>query len=355
MITKTTLLSDQVFQLNTFLWALESLSPSERGPIRPVLREAGYYLVAIGRKVLVPSSNSVIDALQGLTGTPDRSSCRPDLWLKHSEHPVQTIVELKGRSFSAESSKRKQAIKLLLSAFDLSASLGEPSEAKIRGHLVYGTISKDAVEMATTLKQLAAKTSAEGVPSAPSAVIGLSIEDEGVVLSSPTPSDLPGPAERRLANRALVLRQDGDNDFRPLYLVPWIPGIEDSQNSELRQDGLQELTARLLTYTQSRVGRARVPTTVSLSGDELLRDATFGIFDQWQDDNRDKFSRSAVNIVEKALNSDVSVQRHGKRLDIDLASEEHQETAIKCLKETDPADPATNLANVFYDQPPLFD
>ena len=55
-VSQLDLLSDQVFQLNTFLWALESLSPSERSPLRPVLREAGYYLVAIGRKVLVPSS-----------------------------------------------------------------------------------------------------------------------------------------------------------------------------------------------------------------------------------------------------------------------------------------------------------
>ena len=62
-----------------------------------------------------------------------------------------------------------------------------------------------------------------------------------------------------------------------------------------------------------------------------------------------------VNIVEKVFGSPVSVQRHGKRIDIDLASEEHQETAIKCLKEADPGDPATNLARVFYDQPPLFD
>ena len=209
--------------------------------------------------------------------------------------------------------------------------------------------------MATTLKQLVAKTEAEGVPSAPTAVIGLSIEAEGVVLSSPTPSDLPSPAERPLAKNAIVLRRDGDNDFRPLYLVPWIPGIKESQNSKLNQDGLRELTARVLTYTQSRVGRARVPTTVSLYGDELLRNATFGIFDKWHDDDRDKFGRTAVNIVEKVFGSPVSVQRHGKRIDIDLASEEHQETAIKCLKEADPGDPATNLARVFYDQPPLFD
>ena len=70
------LLSDQVFQLNAFLWAVEDL-PTE-GPIRPVLREAGYSLVAIGRKVLLPPGNAVTVALNQLTGSPDRSACRPD-------------------------------------------------------------------------------------------------------------------------------------------------------------------------------------------------------------------------------------------------------------------------------------
>lgn len=38
MTTKSNLLSDQVFQLNTFLWSLENLP--EQGPVRPVLQVA---------------------------------------------------------------------------------------------------------------------------------------------------------------------------------------------------------------------------------------------------------------------------------------------------------------------------
>ena len=79
MTSETGLLSDQVFQLNAFLWALEDLPAP--GRIRPVLRDAGYYLVAVGRRVLMPADDLVVAALKRLTGSPDPSPCRPDLWL----------------------------------------------------------------------------------------------------------------------------------------------------------------------------------------------------------------------------------------------------------------------------------
>ena len=52
MTSEETLLSDQVFQLNTFLWALKGL-PTD-GPVEPVLQRAGYYLASIERRVLPP-------------------------------------------------------------------------------------------------------------------------------------------------------------------------------------------------------------------------------------------------------------------------------------------------------------
>ena len=352
MTSEITLLSDQVFQLNAFLWALEDLPAP--GQIRPVLRNAGYYLVAVGRRVLVPADASVVAALKKLAGSPDRSPCRPDLWLKHSEHPVQPIVELKARGFSPDSSNRRQALKLLVSAFDLAASLGESTEH--RGHVLYGTVSTDTNDLVTTLKQLADEVRAEGAPVAPTAVVGLSIEKDGVALSSPTPSDLPEPAAKALAAPAIVVNRDGDNDLRPPYFVPWIPGIDDTQDPDLRSDGLQELTARVLTHAQGYVGRAQVPTTVSLNGDELLRGATFGVFDRWQDTDRSRFSKTAINIVEKALKSHIQVRREGKQhLEIDLPNAEKRDSAIKQLKQTDPTDPAANLATAFNEQLPLFD
>ena len=352
MTSEAGLLTDQVFQLNAFLWALEDL-PAQ-GKIRPVLRNAGYYLVAIGRRVQVPVEDSVIAALERLTRSADRSPCRPDLWLRHQEHPVHVIVELKKRGFSRASDKSvRQAVKLLLSAFDLAASLGE--QAECRGHVLYGTVAADAEKQSMTLKELAGEVSAMGLPAAPTAVIGLSIEDEGVALSSPAPSDLPGPAAEALVVPEVVLRRDGDNDPRPLYFVPWIPDIEDSQDPALRADGLRELTARLLTHAVGHVGRARIPTTLAMNGTRLLSDATFSVFDRWHESNRNQFSEAAAKIVERALKkSGTEARRYGARLEIDLPSAESRDKAIKGLERADPADRAKNLESVTREHPKLF-
>jgi len=118
--TEAALLSDQVFQLNTFLWALEDL-PDE-GAIDPVLRSAGYFLSSIGRRVIAPVDPKTVNALGELTGSVDRSPCHPDLWLTHESDTVDPIIELKARGFSPESSNRRQALKLIASAANLSPS-----------------------------------------------------------------------------------------------------------------------------------------------------------------------------------------------------------------------------------------
>lgn len=346
------LLTDPVFQLNAFLWALEDL-PAQ-GKIRPVLRNAGYYLVAIGRRVQVPAEDSVIAALERLTGSADRSPCRPDLWLRHREHPVQVLVELKARGFSRASSKNaRQAVKLLLSAFDLAVSLGEQVER--RGHVLYGTVATDAERQSTTLKELADEVNAMGLAAAPTAVVGLSIEEEGVALSSPTPSDLPDPAAAVLAAPTIVLRRDGNNDPRPLYFVPWIPDIEDGQDPALRADGLRELTARVLTQAMGHVGRARVPTTLTMDGTRLLSDSTFSVFDRWHERNRNQFSEAAAKIVERALRkSQIEIRRYGGRLEVNIPSAEAKDEAIKGLERADPAAQAMNLESAAREHPKLF-
>lgn len=263
MTDESTLLSDQVFQLNTLLWALEDLpTEPEMGEVRPVLRQADYYLAAIGREVLIPRNEPTLAALNKLAETADLSPCRPDLWLRHATDPVQPLVELKAHGFSPESSNRKQALKLIAAASDLASSLGE---TRVRpGHVLYATVASDAGKIVTTLKTFAQELRTEGADPAPTGAIGLAIEDEGVVLSSPAPADLPKPLETSLAKRPIVLRRDGDNDLQPLYFIPWIPGIENSQDAELHSAGLRELTARVLSHMLAAVGQARPPTALTL-------------------------------------------------------------------------------------------
>lgn len=174
MTANTVLASDPVFQLNVFLWALEDLPGT--GSINPVLRKAGYQLSSIGRRLLVPGDEKTLTALHKVSGSKDQSPCHPDLYLHNSEHPAMIVLELKSHGFSADSSNVKQATKLIMSAHDLAESFAE-SEPK-PGHVVYGTIENDASNLAETLHGLEKTIASSGVPAAPTAVIGISVDHE---------------------------------------------------------------------------------------------------------------------------------------------------------------------------------
>lgn len=351
MIDTKALLSDQVFQLNTFLWALQELP--ESSPIQPVLRQAGYQLRSIEPRLIVPRTPVVIDALHELNRSKDRSPCHPDLWLQHSEHPSELIVELKSQGFSPKSSNSRQALKLLLAAFDLSESLGETTQHS--GHLIYATISGDTSNLETTLNDLASKLHDEGANAAPTSVIGFSEEVDGVAISSSS-SNLPEPAANALASPAVVLRRDDDNDLQPLYLIPWIPGIEDSQNPQLHKAGYDELTRRALTHVLSAIGRAEVPTTLKITGEEIMSRSTFRVFDSWRGDTRKQFTKAVVKIIDQALGSNSNVvSRSDKQIIIELPDSETQEQILRLIEQADPISSATNLENASKEQPTLFD
>ncbi|MCY4257935.1 MAG: hypothetical protein OXE04_06545 [bacterium] len=181
------------------------------------------------------------------------------------------------------------------------------------------------------------------------------MEGEGVALSSPIPSDLPKPIADTIANPAIVLMHNGENDIQPLYFIPWIPGIQDTQDDNLHSAGLRELTARLLTYIISKVGRTQVPNTLTIDINELLSAATFGVFGHWRDSDRKQFCKAAATIVERTLKSVTTVQGvGGSYLEIDLPDNEIQKAAIDRLEQTDPANPTANLEATVTEQPTLF-
>ncbi len=352
MTDDSVLLSDQVFQLNTFLWALEDIP--EGGPNEPVLSRAGYSLGAIGRPVIVPKEEAVIAALGNLIGSTDQSASHPDLWLHHSSDVIDPVIELKARGFSVKSSNRRQALKMITSATDLSPSLGEAS--KRPGHVVYATVSSDAEDLSGTLRQLAGDLRSEGVPAAPTGVLGFSMETEGVALSSPRPEELPPPAAQAFESPAIVLRRDGDNDLQPLYFIPWIPGNDKSQHPDLRSAGLTELSARVLTHALAQIAQAQVPATVTLDGPQLLGQATFGIFDRWRDSDRKQFGKAVAAIIERALSPVVEVRKfEGQIVEVDLPDSDTQDTVIERPERANPSDPGSNLEEEIEAPPKLFD
>jgi hypothetical protein len=346
------LAADPVFQLNTLLWSLEDLP--DAGEITPVLRNAGYYLVAIGRRVIMPVDPSEAAGLAEAVGSKDRTPAHPDLWLRHENDSVQPILELKAHGFSADSSNATQAMKLLAASGDLGPSVGanEPEP----GHVIYVTVDHDAEPLAGTLVDLRGRLKSLELSPAPSGVIGLTWVGNAIALMSPRPRELPAPAAAVLTGPRIVLQpDDAADEARPLYLVPWIPGNEDSQDPELHADGLRELTARLLTCAIAAIGRARAPATIAITGGDLLEQATYGVFARWRDADREKFGRAAAMLVYRALRSTEAASLDGQRLEIDVPNAEIQDAAIDRLGRADPSDPSKNLQAAIDEPPTLFE
>ena len=346
------LAADQVFQLNAVLWSLQDIRP-ESG-IHPVLRDVGYYLRAIGRRLQVPTSESQLDAMRAVADVTDREPSHPDMWLANGAAEVEPIIELKAQSFGLDSTNTRQAAKILISAADLSPSLGVPGA--IVGHAIYLTPMPDSPAMSTTLDQLADLLTEAGGSTATTASLGIDVTSDGVVLASPVPDRLPMPMREALSAPAVVLDPPAAGDsVQPLYFVPWIPGIEDSQDPDLHAEGLRELTARVLTHAISLVGTAKPPAMVVTSGADLLSRATFGVFAHWRDSDRRLFAAAAARIVERALSKTVSITEANGVLEIDLPTDESQTAAIERLEDADPSDPTRSLSTVVAEPPTLFD
>lgn len=346
------LLADPVFQLNVILWAVEDVA--DAGRVDPVLRKAGYYLDSIGRSLQVPVNPRALDALRLVAGPVDRSPTRPDVWLRHQEDETWPVIELKASGFSEASSNRVQALKMLVSASDLAPSLGGGGPRP--GFVLYATVSDDAGALEETIQRLRTALIEVGAAPAPAATIGFQRVAEGVALRSPPMAAVPAAMRSALGAPAVVLRADGpDDDLHPLYFIPWLPGIDDSQDPVLRADGLREITARLLTQAIAALGRARTPTILALDGADLLDHATFGIFSRWRDADRKQFALAATGLLEKALLPTGRVHRQRSRLDVDLADDEARDVAIDRLEKADPMDPSKSLSTALEAPPTLFD
>ncbi len=353
MTSDAVLAADPVFQLNVLLWALEDLP--DMTSVQPVLRRAGYRVESLGRPLLLSAGEQTASALRTITGSADRSPCRPDLCLENQDHPVTLVVELKSRGFSHDSSNVRQAVKLIIASQDLAESYAETQPRP--GHVVYGTVESDAVRLAETLQGLHESIASQGVPATPTATVGISIDDEGAKLSTSPLSDLPAPAQQALQTPATVLHRQGEDDIRPLYVIPWTPGIEGTQDPELQADGYRELTARIIVEAMAIIGQATVPTpTLEITGTMLLSRATFGVFDRWQDTDRRQFAAAATDVMARALQSLGGFQRqHRDTISLSLSSHDEQAEAVKLLEQARPADKMTNLEAAVNEAPRLFD
>lgn len=335
------LAQDPVFQLNMVLWSLKRLPSQGSYNIRPLLKEAGYYLFAIDRRVLLPKDNHIMGSLKKLTdklGSPS-----PDIWLKHEKDNVHLIIELKSRGFSPESSTASQILKILVATADLSLSVA--ARDKLPGHLIIMTANHDAQLLVNALERLKEKLDVHDLPCSPASVIGLEYNNEDSwIWDCPNPSSLPRPLQKILSERVTVLTHPNipPTDMLPLYLVPWLPG-QNSRQSMLNTDGLAVLTGRVLSYVLAKVKQASLPVNLPLDADSILHDATYGFFKYWNSKDKASMSQKVINIISECIKSITLIVISNRIITIDIKSEEIREDILKAIEKIEINNPTNNL------------
>ena len=351
-IPVSALAQDPIFQLNMVLWSLKRLPSQGSYHIRPLLKEAGYYLFAIDRRVLLPKDNHIVESLKDLTdklGSPS-----PDIWLKHEKDNAHLIIELKSRGFSPESSKASQILKILIAVADLSLSVAAID--KLPGHLIIMTDNQDAQLLVNTLDKLKEKLEMYDLPCSPASVIGLEYNNEDSwIWDCANPSTLPQPLRNILSERVVVVTHPNipPTDILPLYLVPWLPGQKGRQ-SMLNSDGLAVLTGRVLTYVLGEVRQASPPVNLPLEADSILHDATYGFFKYWNSKDKAILSQKVINIISGCLGSITLIDSSSRRIAIDIPLEETRENILKAIEKIEINNPINNLEGDVVLQPTLF-
>lgn len=343
------LLSDPVFQLNLGIWMLQQF-PDEAS-IHPILSRAGYVLDSISRKLPPsPSMRPVLVRLAGSDGAPS-----PDILAQGPPDSPWLILECKGASFGPQSSNSKQALKLMAVASDLSDALGLAGDPQPAG-VCYLTTSQHHVALASTLEHLRTIIESASLPVPSIACLGVSRDEDGIYVEMCPQDDSPAGLKRALPARQIVVKNDPGDDPRPLYYVPWDPGV--SQDPEQSEYCRSLLNSRLSVAAAGTVGRSRPPRRVTLKMETLLSDATFGVSDQWRSRsdlgrtlrNAKRFLKDALKDLAEQLA--MAVPTDPDRIEITVRNESDCEAAVDALLR---ANPLGGPEPEDEDHPTLFD
>jgi hypothetical protein len=260
---------DNLFQLNTLVWA--SFPQPFGAPVTPVLRNAGYTLYAIEK----PLEASVAEKAQLNKSTLDIGhNPTIDVVLSREKFSTYILVECKPSSFGLNSDWTSQARGLIVAGGSIASRLGVSGEST--SEICYLVPVEDTQSTDVTLVELYKEMSIKGLKVCPTGVIGISVKSDGAYLG--LPNRLQGTAllPLTLVPERKVLSVSTDQDPRPLYVIPWIPDAQDSNDLEAFKE---KIRAKLLSW----LGKAAIGGSGLLYFEELLNDVSRGVFQYWGD------------------------------------------------------------------------
>jgi hypothetical protein len=299
-IELTELIGDPLYQINLVLWMLQ---PSTGRPINPILHKAGFRLKFVERQLPLPLE--LADSLNS-RGIGVADPVTPDILAARAEKGFLT-VECKRSMFGSRvqegtgGGQVRQARSLLLQVPGVLASALALMPADVtENHLVYFTRYDGTVDQVEGLHEISEKLHQSSYATVPFGLLGLAVTSTNIFLRTyPPPAAVPNTVTQEVAVQSVVHEMpDAETDPRPLYFLPWMP------ESEYQSDDYSQKAfgTRILMGAAEIVGPARPPCDVELDLLVLLRKATHGIYDRWQNKHdRRTLRRNATDLLRRQL------------------------------------------------------
>jgi hypothetical protein len=260
---------DNLFQLNTLVWA--SFPQPVGAPVTPVLRNAGYTLYAIEK----PLEASVAEKAQLNKSTLEiRPNPTIDVVLSREKVSTYILVECKPSSFGLNSDWTSQARGLIVAGGSIASRLGV--SGKSTSEMCYLVPNEDTQSTDATLVALHKEMLSKGLKGCPTGVIGISVKSDGAYLGLSGRPQGTAQLPLTLIPEQKVLSVAAEQDPKPLYVIPWIPDGQDSNDLEAFKE---KIRAKLLSW----LGKAAIGCSEVLYFEELLDDVSRGVFQYWGD------------------------------------------------------------------------
>jgi hypothetical protein len=297
---RTELLRDPLFQLNIILWLTQPMPP--QGSITPLLHQKGFSVYAIAPALSVPPGIAL--AVQG-SSLQTQQRVRPDVVLKRETDLNFALVECKASSFGVATEQAIQARTFLLLADELLAEvLGLSPEQIHASILAYALPHSESALLKATLSTLSNELRRHHLPTGDSTIIGLDIDSRDLRVVF----DKSGSRFFSIASGShTVMQVQPGDDPRPLYFIPYDPDVHQSPEENLFCKRI--LFERIHSVVLAAVGRASSPESLTLNIDNLLNEATFGMFGLWE--NRESLKhmrgmcRQLITALARAVNKEV--------------------------------------------------
>ncbi len=301
-IMTTEIINDPLFQLNTVLWLTQPLP--EKSLVAPLLHQKGFRVYAIAPALGVPP-DIVLRAQSAQLEVQQRA--RPDVILANKLNKRFVFVECKASSFSITSDQAKQARAFLLMAGErvVEEVLGLPTGQVSSSILEYVLPEDQRISLQTTLNTLSNELRRHSLPVGKSGVMGFEIKSKALCVVF---DENGGQFLGITPNDQVVMRVDSDTDPRPLYFIPYDPDVD--QSEEERRFCKRVLFERIHSAVLVAIGRAEPLGDLRLEITKLLNDATFGMYNLWENPESAKHMRALcrqlLDALSKAVNKEIN-------------------------------------------------